>query len=206
MGSVCCAFSTVLSSHKRLPPHRTIFLRCGQPHVPPCLLAWPRRGGLIDQYSTTKCPMDVSRPLEIIQSPGSPIYTPVRRAALGAAGNQRAEYVRELATACETRARSLGLDVLARNLGSWPGVWVYLRTRRPKPRSGSCPQRSSGACSSATRGAATSVSGWRKTARRSATVKVDSPSPTSRRRASISRGSVSRLVSARITSRILWRV
>ena len=29
-------------------------------------------------------------------------------------GNQRAEYVRALTTACETRARSLGLDVLAR--------------------------------------------------------------------------------------------
>ena len=28
-------------------------------------------------------------------------------------GNQRAEYARALATACETRARSLGLDVLA---------------------------------------------------------------------------------------------
>ena len=35
-------------------------------------------------------------------------------------GNQRAEYVRALTTACETRARSLGLDVLARNLDLGP--------------------------------------------------------------------------------------
>ena len=35
-------------------------------------------------------------------------------------GNQRAEYVWALATACETRARSLGLDVLARNLDLGP--------------------------------------------------------------------------------------
>ena len=35
-------------------------------------------------------------------------------------GNQRAEYARALATACETRARSLGLDVLARNLDLGP--------------------------------------------------------------------------------------
>ena len=34
--------------------------------------------------------------------------------------NQRAEYARALATACETRARSLGLDVLARNLDLGP--------------------------------------------------------------------------------------
>ena len=34
--------------------------------------------------------------------------------------NQRAEYVRALTTACETRARSLGLDVLARNLDLGP--------------------------------------------------------------------------------------
>ena len=35
-------------------------------------------------------------------------------------GSQRAEYVRALVTACETRARSLGLDVLARNLDLGP--------------------------------------------------------------------------------------
>ena len=35
-------------------------------------------------------------------------------------GSQRAEYVRALTTACETRARSLGLDVLARNLDLGP--------------------------------------------------------------------------------------
>ena len=35
-------------------------------------------------------------------------------------GNQRAEYARALTTACETRARSLGLDVLARNADLGP--------------------------------------------------------------------------------------